>query len=47
MFLFALAFGVFACVVGLFGSYTLNTASGPTIVLVCIAIFIASLIKTG
>ena len=31
-------------VAGLFGSYALNTASGPTIVLVSIALFAASLI---
>lgn len=47
MFLFALVAGVFACVTGLYGSYVLNTASGPTIVLVCIMLFIVSLIRTG
>lgn len=45
MFGFALVFGVFSAVVGLFGSYALNTASGPTIVLVGIALFIASLVR--
>jgi zinc transport system permease protein len=45
MFLTATAFGATAAVVGLFSSYALNTASGPTIVLAGIALFIASLVK--
>ena len=45
MFVFAVIFGAFAAVVGLFGSYNLNTASGPTIVLSSIAVFGASLVR--
>jgi zinc transport system permease protein len=45
MFAFAVGFGAVAAVLGLFGSYTLNSASGPTIVLTAIALFAASLIK--
>jgi ABC-type Mn2+/Zn2+ transport system permease subunit len=45
MFSLAVAFGVVAAILGLFGSYSLNTASGPTIVLVTIALFAASLIR--
>jgi zinc transport system permease protein len=45
MFLFAVGFGVFAALAGLFGSYNLNTASGPTIVLTSIALFAASLVR--
>jgi zinc transport system permease protein len=46
MFLFAVAFGSVSAVVGLFGSYALNSASGPTIVLTAIALFVASLVRT-
>lgn len=45
MFSLAVAFGAVAAILGLFGSYSLNTASGPTIVLVTIALFAASLIR--
>lgn len=45
MFGFAVGFGAFSAVAGLFGSYSLNTASGPTIVLASIALFGASLIR--
>jgi zinc transport system permease protein len=43
MFGWSTALGVLAAVVGLFCSYWLNTASGPTIVLVCVALFVVSL----
>ncbi len=39
----AVVFGEVAACAGLFGSYGLNTASGPTIVMASIALFIASL----
>ena len=45
MFSFSVAFGAISALVGLFGSYSLNTASGPTIVLVSIALFAASLVR--
>ncbi len=44
MFSFAVLFGAMSAIIGLFGSYALNTASGPTIVMASIAIFAASLI---
>ncbi|MGC8668783.1 MAG: metal ABC transporter permease [Chthonomonadales bacterium] len=44
VFAFALAAGVISAVLGLLASYQLNTASGPTIVMVSIVLFIASLI---
>lgn len=44
MFGFSLCFGAFSAIAGLLGSYALNTASGPTIVLVSICLFTASLI---
>jgi ABC-type Mn2+/Zn2+ transport system permease subunit len=31
-------------VIGLFASYWLDTASGPTIVLICVALFVVSLV---
>jgi ABC-type Mn2+/Zn2+ transport system permease subunit len=43
MFLFSILFGALSACLGLIGSYSLNTASGPTIVMVSIALFIASL----
>lgn len=43
MFAFSVAFGMFSVVLGLIGSYSLNTASGPTIVLASILVFAASL----
>jgi zinc transport system permease protein len=46
MFSLAVAFGAVAAILGLFGSYSLNTASGPTIVLVTIALFAASLVRS-
>lgn len=46
MFSLAVAFGAVSALLGLFGSYSLNTASGPTIVLVSIALFAASLVRT-
>ncbi len=45
MFSFSVAFGAVSALLGLFGSYSLNTASGPTIVLVSIALFAASLVR--
>ncbi len=47
MFVFSVGFGAFSAVLGLFGSYALNTASGPTMVMVSIAVFIASLVGKG
>jgi ABC-type Mn2+/Zn2+ transport system permease subunit len=44
MFIFAIVFGLFSAVAGLFGSYQFNAASGSTIVLTSIAIFLSSLI---
>ncbi len=45
MFGVAVALGLVAAVLGLFGSYALNTASGPSIVMVCIMLFAASLVR--
>jgi zinc transport system permease protein len=45
MFALAVGFGALSAVVGLFGSYSLNSASGPTIVLTAIALFAVSLVK--
>jgi zinc transport system permease protein len=47
MFGFSVAFGASSALLGLFGSYGLNTASGPTIVIACIAVFAASLVRTN
>ena len=44
MFLWSTTLGVVASVAGLFCSYWLNTASGPTIVLSCVVLFLISLI---
>jgi len=45
MFVLSVAFGLLCSVAGLLGSYLLNTASGATIVLACIALFTASLVR--
>lgn len=44
VFAYALAAGVISSVLGLLGSYQLGTASGPTIVMVSVVLFIASLV---
>ena len=44
MFGWSVSLGVIASVLGLLSSYWLNTASGPTIVLVCVALFAVSLV---
>jgi zinc transport system permease protein len=46
MFSLSVAFGAISALMGLFGSYQLNTASGPTIVLVSISLFAASLVRS-
>ncbi len=45
MFFLAAIFGEVAALLGLLGSYALNTASGPTIVMASIALFVASLVR--
>jgi len=45
LFIFSCIFGVISGIVGLIGSVYLNTASGPTIVLVSIGIFFLTMLK--
>src|SRR5205807_191623 len=45
MFLFSILFGAVSAGLGLLGSYSLDSPSGPTIVMVSIALFIASLAR--
>lgn len=47
MFLWSVGLGVAASVLGLAASYWMDTASGPTIVLICVAFFVVSLAKSG
>lgn len=47
LFIFSCIFGVISGIVGLIGSVYLNTASGPTIVLVSIGIFFLTMLKQG
>ena len=44
VFAYAVGAGIISALLGLFGSYYLDTASGPTIVMVSIVLFVASLV---
>ncbi|MCK5426813.1 MAG: metal ABC transporter permease, partial [Thermodesulfovibrionia bacterium] len=47
LFILSCFFGVISGIVGLAGSVYLNTASGPTIVLISIALFFLTMLKRG
>jgi zinc transport system permease protein len=47
LFIISCIFGILSGIIGLFGSVYLNTASGPTIVMVSIGIFVLTLIRTA